>query len=196
MVGTVIHLSKDEGKTWKQAGGIIAGIHAGVVEIGAGHLLALGRGDTIDGKMPMSISTDRGETWTRKASPFPPISGGQRLALLRLREGPLFLASFANEPVTITDASDAQRSVKGLFAALSYDDGAAWTIRRPISDDGEGRQVESTDGGMFTMSASQGEPKGYLSVTQTPNGVIHLISSRQHYAFNFAWLEAAAPALD
>jgi len=31
-------------------------------------------------------------------------------------------------------------------------------------------------------------------VTQTPDGVIQLISSAQHYAFNLAWLEAPMPA--
>ena len=42
----------------------------------------------------MSISTDMGKTWSYSATEFPPISGGQRLVLLRLKEGPLFFASF------------------------------------------------------------------------------------------------------
>ena len=32
-------------------------------------------------------------------------------------------------------------------------------------------------------------PAGYLAITQTPDGVIHLISSRLHYRFNLAWLK-------
>ena len=192
--GTALHLSHDNGETWHDAGGTIAGIHAGVVELSDGRLLALGRGDNIDGKMPMSISNDMGKTWTYKASPFQPISGGQRLALTRLREGPIFLASFATTPVTITDVSGKQRTITGLFAALSYDDGETWSIRRPISDDGPGRPVEAMDGKIFTMGFDTAEPRGYLSVCQTPDGVIQLISSRQHYAFNLAWLEADPPA--
>ena len=192
--GTVVHLSVDDGETWHETDGTIAGIHAGVVELTDGRLMALGRGDTIDGRMPMSISMNRGESWSRKASPFPPIGGGQRLVLTRLREGPIFLASFANRPVTIVDASGKKRPIKGLFAALSYDDGASWSIRRPISDDGPGRQVQTMDSRLFTMSAHTAEPRGYLSVCQAPNGVIHLIGSRQHYAFNLAWLEAVPPA--
>ncbi len=39
------------------------------------------------------------------------------------------------------------------------------------------------------------EPRGYMAGTQTPDGVIHLISSKQHYAFNLAWLKAPRPAL-
>ena len=39
------------------------------------------------------------------------------------------------------------------------------------------------------MGADTAEPKGYLSVTQTPDGLIHLISSRLHYVFNAAWIK-------
>ncbi len=192
--GTALWLSRDRGASWHDAGGTIAGIHAGVVELGDGRLLALGRGDTIEGKMPMSLSDDRGKTWTYKPSPFQPIGGGQRLVLTRLREGPILLASFANKPVPITDASGKQRPITGLYAALSHDDGKSWSIGRPICADGPGRQVESMDGRPFTMSWQTAEPRGYLSVCQARNGVIHLISSRQHYAFNLAWLEARPPA--
>jgi hypothetical protein len=191
---STIWLSEDEGQTWAEAGGSIAGIHAGVVQLKDGRLMALGRGNNVDGKMPKSISSDRGKSWQVSASPFPPISGGQRLVLIRLMEGPLFLASFAHE-IVITDASGKQRPIRGLFAALSYDDGETWEIRRPISDDGEGRHlVGGAWTGRFLMSHSTAEPRGYLSVCQTADGVIHLISSAQHYAFNLAWLKASAPA--
>ena len=48
--------------------------------------------------------------------------------------------------------------------------------------------------GRFTMSRTSAETRGYLSVCQTPDGVIHLISSKLHYAFNLAWLLQPAPA--
>ena len=47
--------------------------------------------------------------------------------------------------------------------------------------------------GRFTMDATHAEPAGYLAATQTPDGIIHLISSRLHYRFNLAWLENANP---
>ena len=70
--GSAIHLSDDGGFTWREpgadtpapefvegaSGGTIAGIHAGVVEIAGGRLMALGRGDTINGRMPKSVSGD------------------------------------------------------------------------------------------------------------------------------------------
>jgi len=193
--GTNLWLSRDGGATWADPGGTIAGIHAGVVELKDGRLMALGRWDDIGGNMPMSLSSDQGRSWSYRGSPFPPISSGRRLALTRLREGPIFLASFTDEMV-IRDASGAERTVRGLFAALSYDEGQTWPVRRLITDDGPGRWLI---GGAWTrrfwMGRSDAEPKGYLSVTQTPDGVIQLISSAQHYAFNLAWLEAPMPAI-
>jgi hypothetical protein len=39
------------------------------------------------------------------------------------------------------------------------------------------------------MDAAHAEPKGYLAATQTPDNVIHLISSNLYYRFNIAWLQ-------
>merc|ERR1711964_373280 len=90
------------GKTWKVSGVAIAGIHAGVAQLKDDRLMSFGCGNNIDGKMPRSISSDMGETWTYSASTFPPIGGGQRLVLMRLEEGPLFFASL---PVAVKHLS-------------------------------------------------------------------------------------------
>ena len=66
---------------------------------------------------------------------------------------------------------------------------------RLVSDDGPGRAIESTNGGLCAMSARNAEPRGYLAACQGANGLIHLVSSRQHYAFNLAWLRTPAPPL-
>ncbi len=184
--GTALQVSHDEGATWADTGGTIAGIHAGVVEIAGGSLLALGRGDTIDGRMPLSVSRDLGATWEFRASPFPPISGGQRLALIRLREGPLFFASFA-AAVEVPGLDGEPIVGSGLFAALSEDEGETWRVARLIAD-GSGRTLETTDGAPFALSETGAEPRGYLTAIQDSGGTIHLLSSRQHYRFNLAWL--------
>jgi hypothetical protein len=196
--GTALHISKDNGQTWTDPGGTIAGIHAGVAQLDDGKLIAFGRGDNIDGQMPQSISTDMGKTWTYSTSGFPPIGGGQRLVLLRLKEGPLFFASFANgrSAVIITDASGKKKLVQGLFAAVSFDGGQTWPHVRLVTDDGPKHRVKTTDGREFTMSRTNAEPRGYLSVCQGQNGLIHLISSWNHYAFNLKWLVTAQPAID
>ena len=150
--------------------------------------MAFGRGNNIDGRMPMSLSSDLGENWTYRASTFPPIGGGQRLVVLRLQEGPIVLCSFGSK-VRFRDAAGKEQVGSGLFAALSVDEGETWEVKRLISDDRPARTVDGGGNtGTFTMSPLSAEPRGYMSICQAANGVIHLISSKQHYAFNLAWL--------
>jgi hypothetical protein len=144
--------------------------------------------------MPKSVSSDGGATWTYSAGPFPSIGGGQRLVLLRLAEGPIFFASFAQK-MPIKDASGQERAVSGLFGALSFDEGQTWPVRRPITDDGPPREIDGGGNtGRFILSQDSAEPRGYLSVCQAADGVIHLIGSKQHYAMNLAWLKTPMPA--
>ena len=140
--GSALWLSGDEGLTWRRSRGSIAGIHAGVTQLEDGRLLAFGRYHDISGKMPMSISYDLGNTWSYYEGEFPTIGGKQRLVLLRLREGPLFFASFADRGIEITDASGTKRTVRGLYAAVSTDGGKTWPHKRLITDDGPGRRGE------------------------------------------------------
>ena len=183
---TAIHISRDRGISWLDPGGNIRGIHAGVVDLEDGRLLAFGRGQPIDGKMPVSMSDDMGKTWTCGASPFPPIEGGQRLVLTRLREGPLLFISFGG--MTFPDKKGDEFAGIGLFAALSFDEGTSWPTRKLLTP-GKGEY----DGGAwtrhFTASPTRAEHKGYLAIAQPPDGMIHLISSRLHYRFNLAWLK-------
>jgi sulfatase modifying factor 1 len=194
--GSTVWISRDNGLTWHDPGGTLNGIHAGIVQLTDGRLMALGRGMNVDGMMPKSISDDMGKSWQVSASPLGPLTGGQRMALMRLKEGPLFLASFTDK-MTITDASGKKRDVSGLFGALSFDDGVSWPVRRLITDDGPGRTLNGGAWtGEFVMSGSTAEPKGYMSVCQTPDGIINLISSALHYQFNMAWLKTPMPALN
>ncbi|MCL4206042.1 MAG: glycoside hydrolase [Pirellulaceae bacterium] len=215
--GTALHISRDGGKTWTDPGegqpppqfvqggtgrGTIAGIHAGFVELQDGRLMALGRGDSIDGRMPMSLSADLGVTWTYRASPFPPIGGGQRLVLKRLQEGPLLFVSFTSgnrsKPeaggMTFTDRNGHEFVGHGLFAALSFDEGETWPIRKLLTP-GSGDYDGGAHTGRFTATPTRAEHAGYLAATQTPDGVIHLISSRLHYRFNLAWLRNGPPTI-
>ena len=199
--GSVLNFSRDDGQTWFDSGegqanpdfkhggpgAWIAGIHAGVDEWNDGSLVAIGRGNSINGHMPMSVSTNGGKNWIYSAIPFPPISSGQRAVLRRLREGPLLLVSFTPGS-TFRDARGQDFEGHGLFAALSFDGGKTWPRMKLLVDgrhrtlDGRGSTHE------FTMDATHGEPKGYLTAVQTPDAIIHLISSGIYYHFNLAWL--------
>jgi len=193
--GSTIWVSRNNGLTWSDPGGTLNGIHAGIAQLTDGRLMALGRGMNIDGKMPMSISDDFGKSWQVSASVLEPLTGGQRMAMMRLKEGPLFLATFTDK-MTTTDASGRERTVSGLFGTLSFDDGRTWPVRRLITDGGPKRKLNGGAWtGEFVMGPDSAEPKGYMSVCQTPDGVINLISSALHYQFNVAWLKAPMPAV-
>lgn len=213
--GTALHISKDEGKSWEDegkdipsefteggTGGTIAGIHAGVVQLLNGGFLAFGRGNSIKNKegldrMPMSISGDQGKTWTYSASEFPPIDGGQRLVLLRLAEGPILFVSFTNHPYRLKNGRKGMKFKNrngeeytgyGMFAALSFDEGKTWPVKKLLTD-GKTRYLDGGAWtGLFVMNDTLAEPRGYLAATQSPDRVIHLLSSKNHYRFNLAWL--------
>ena len=214
--GAAIHISKDGGATWHDpwdgaplpdfheggSGSTIAGIHAGVVQLADGSLMALARGNSIEDeqgrlRMPMSLSKDGGKTWEYHASEFPPIDGGQRLVFMRLKEGPLLLISFTDHPLRtpenergmlFPDRAGNNYRGYGLYAALSFDEGKTWLVRKLLTD-GETRFL---NGGAWTrfflMDQTHAEPRGYMAATQTPDGMIHLVSSRLYYRFNLAWL--------
>lgn len=215
--GAAVLVSKDGGKSWEDpwdgapkpefregtVGTTVAGIHAGVVELKDGSWMALGRGNTIVTKngskrMPMSVSEDGGATWRYSASPFPPIDGGQRLVLMRLREGPILLVSFTDHPqrtpedergMVVKRKDGTEYRGYGMYAALSYDEGKTWPVRKLLSDGNERFLDGGAWTGFFVMDTSHAEPRGYLAGTQSPDGTIHIVSSRLHYRFDLKWLE-------
>jgi formylglycine-generating enzyme len=215
--GTAIHVSKDQGKTWTDpsagtekpdfkagsSGGRIAGIHAGVVQLRDGSLMALGRGDNLPGadgktlRMPASISRDMGKSWTYVPTEFPPIGGGQRLVFYRLNEGPLLLISFTHHPeepdnekkgMLFKGADGKLFKGYGMYAALSYDEGKTWSVKKLLTDGKERYLNGGAWTGAFEMDQTHAEPRGYLAMTQTPDNLIHLMSSSIHYRFNLNWL--------
>ena len=85
----------------------------------------------------------------------------------------------------------------GLVAALSFDDGATWPIRRLVTPVVPGESpihAQAADGGTITLDATHAELTGYLASCQGTDGRIHLISSRNYYVFNLAWLTEVRPA--
>ena len=193
----------------------IAGIHGALVQLKNGDLLALGRGTDLNNRLAQSVSHDQGRTWTYSPSPFPPIRAGQRLVLKRLREGPLLVVTFTDRVVKqgpfvlgmqrdrilgkdgldLVDAAGKTRRVHGMFAALSFDDGKTWPVRKLITPGGPPHEYFGHGWTKkFTTDDTHAEPMGYLAAIQTPDGRIQLITSGNHYEFNLAWLKAPMPA--
>ncbi len=219
---TSLNLSRDGGRTWTfpdvnkrpsdcRDGGKgfrLAGIHNGIVQLHDGRLMAMGRLDKEEDqarfhvRTPASFSSDWGETWTYEASPFPAISSVQRAVLVRLREGPLLFCSFTDQwrdwknrkGMPFRDSANGEFTGFGLFAALSDDDGKTWPVRKLLTPGGPERTVNGIDRVEFTMGDTMAEPCGYLAACQTRDGMIQLISSRNHYVFNLPWLKTPPPA--
>ncbi len=220
--GASLNLSRDGGQTWQYLpapgkpdfrvgghGNRFAGIHNALAELADGRLMALGRFDQasqqelFNNRTPLSMSSDGGRTWTYSASEFPAISTVQRAVLLRLREGPLLFCSFTDEQskwkqrkgMTFKAADGSGFTGYGLFAALSYDEGQTWPVRRLVTPGGAERAVPGVDKHEFILGDLLAEPSGYLYVCQTRDDQIQLISSKNHYVFNLAWLKTlpAAP---
>ncbi len=203
-----LSISRDNGKTWSETGRqrrgsedimpggkgpFMAGIHQPIVELADGRLTAFGRisagqadQERFQFKMPVSYSSDLGETWQWAISEFPVVSNTQRPAMLRLKEGPIVLCSFTDQARTPKDerqgltfkSTGGTYTGIGLYAAVSYDEGKTWPDRRLIAPEGK----------------NTADLNGYLAITQTHDGRIQLITSKDHYTFNLAWIKTLPPA--
>lgn len=214
--------SHDGGKSWNHnalaetftgarpggTGPRYPGIHAPMVQLADGRILALSRNDPPDDqekfgfKTVASFTGDLGKTWTYAASEFPAISSVQRATMIRLAEGGILLCSFTDQwrdwknrkGMTFQAQGGKTFTGHGLFAAVSFDEGRTWPVRRLLTPGGKERSVNGIDRVMFTLGDTYAEPCGYLASTQTQDGRIQLISSKNHYVFNLAWLKALPPA--
>jgi len=217
VLSSAIHISRDGGRTWFDqwngepmpdeiteggSGPSIAGIHAALVELKDGNLMAVGRGVWLKdekGEMNLvkSISNDMGRTWTySRMEGFRPVYGGQRAVLLRLNEGPILFAGFTGhrtlgdkEGMEFRKSDGGSFEGHGLFLALSYDEGKTWPVKKLLTD-GERRDLFGWGWTWdFTMDDTHAEYMGYLAGTQTPDNMIHIISSGIHYRMNLKWIE-------
>jgi hypothetical protein len=115
--------------------------------------------------MPLARSTDGGKTWKKSKTPFDPLLSGERPSVIRLASGRLFFAADYNPK------SEKHIHKDGAYVALSDDDGTTWTIKCLPPE-------------IFTV--------GYTTSTQGPDGVIHVITSKNkpdyEIELNEAWI--------
>jgi len=170
---------------WEVPRGKTAGRHSAVVELKDGRLLAIGGKNTsIYGYMPQAISTDKGDSWTVSKTPFPAMSSGQRPCVIRLQSGRLlYCGDFQNKQGNRPPG--AAEDQWGSFVAYSEDEGATWKIKKLWGTQHK-KQDPAQLGGAHTL--------GYSVCRQSPDGLIHVITSNNrpclHLCFNEAWLLA------
>ncbi len=167
---SVVFATSDNGKTWRDTGGRTGGRHTTLEIAKDGALVGWGGKNTnIDGFMPKATSRDGGKTWQLSKTPFKPLGSGQRPSIIRLASGNLFFV-----------ADWSPRKVpgprrEGAFVAISRDDGETWTQRELP--------------GFTTV--------GYVTATQAPNGIIHIVTSKNkpdyHIELNEEWVVNGGP---
>jgi formylglycine-generating enzyme required for sulfatase activity len=167
---SVLFASNDEGKTWRDTGGRTAGRHTTLVIGKDSSLIGFGgKNSEIEGFMPKSISRDGGKTYQTSKTPFHPLGSGQRPSVIRLRSGRLFFVG------DLFDKKKLGAQGAGALVALSDDEGETW----------QSRQLPN----IVTV--------GYTTATQAPNGVIHIVTSKNepplHIELNEAWILQGGP---
>jgi len=190
---SLLWASKDEGKTWQDTGGRTAGRHTTFVLLKDGRILGMGGKDSsVERYMPKCYSSDFGKTWTApEKTPFAALGSNQRPKILRLADGRLFFAGdFQNiRMLTVPPPDDIKEH--GSYVALSDDEGRTWKIKRLAL-------ATPHNGWTGKPPAGNGKPQhgygtlGYCDATQTPDGLIHLMTSKgspsMHFAMNEAWI--------
>ena len=163
----------DEGATWYDTGGRTAGRHTTIVLARNGDILGFGgKNSSIDSRMPLATSSDGGKTWRKSKTPFDPLRSGERPSVIRLASGRLFFVADYNP----TNQKHIHKD--GAYVALSSDDGKTWKQKRLPAD-------------ILTV--------GYVTATQGPDGVIHIVTSKNTVNYeielNEAWVLSDAPAV-
>lgn len=163
---SAVWATHNNGKTWYDTGGRTAGRHTTLVLSKTGALLGYGgKNSEIDGHMPLAISTDGGKTWKVVKTPFDPLGSGERPSVIRLRDGRLLFVADYNPHFQLHGPK-----THGAYVALSSNDGKTWTMKRLPS--------------LLTV--------GYVTATQGPNGIIHIVTSKNpvnyEITLNEAWV--------
>jgi len=174
--------SSNNGKTWYDTGGRMLGLHCTFALLDDNSILAFGtRNRTIDGFCPRNVSTDFGRTWNVSRSPVPGQGGGQNPVMIKLASGRLlYVSNFSRA----RDPNVKGFAGPGAYAGLSEDQGRSWRLRKLVG----GNTVDESGNPVKFTSV------GYVGITQTANGLIHIVTSRNRpnlYAvLNEAWILA------
>jgi hypothetical protein len=189
---SLLFASEDEGRSWYDTGGRTGGRHTTFVLLKDGRILGMGGKNTdIDRHMPMFYSSDRGRTWSvAEKSPFAALGSNQRPKILRLASGRLFFAGDFQSLKLTSEPPAGDIGQRGAYVALSDDEGRSWSIKKV--------EAAPCHAGWRGIGRTTGKPQhgfgtlGYCDAVQSPDGLIHLMTSKgrpsMHFAMNEAWI--------
>ena len=163
---TVLQISDDQGKTWRQVDmpNSRGRVHANVVEMDDGHLLAFMRSREAD-FIYRSESFDWGDTWSEpKPTPLP--NNNSSISALRLQSGRV---AIAYNPTCTPDPKPGKAAWPGLrcpvAVALSEDGGLTFPIVR---------WMERGEGYMGEENRTNNKQYEYPYLMQSRDGMLHL----------------------
>ncbi|MGN6369805.1 MAG: exo-alpha-sialidase [Phycisphaerae bacterium] len=174
--------STDDGIHWHDMGGRTDARHSTFVPLdNTGKILYIGgKNNNVEHWNPEGTSDDYGATWSKPiASHFPVLSSGQRPSLIRLASGNLLYVTDSYLHKLKRPAEEGWKYGDKCVVALSTDNGASWHIKPlPVQVGGHQRPEHPT--------------VGYTVARQSPNGVIHILTTVTQpcldYELNEAWI--------
>jgi len=163
---TALQISDDEGKTWRQIDmpGSRGRVHANVVELGDGRLVAFMRSREAD-FIYRSESADWGETWSVPV-PTPLPNNNSSISAIRLKSGRI---AIAYNPTCTPDPQPGKAAWPGLrcpvAVALSEDGGLTFPLIR---------WMERGEGFMGEENRTNNRQYEYPFLMQGRDGMLHL----------------------
>lgn len=163
---TALQISDDEGKTWRQVDmpGSRGRVHANVVELDNGHLVAFMRSREAD-FVYRSESLDWGDSWSVPA-PTPLPNNNSSISAIRLKSGRV---AVAHNPTCTPDPQPGKAAWPGLrcpvAVALSEDGGLTFPIIR---------WMERGEGFMGEENKTNNKQYEYPFLMQSKDGMLHL----------------------
>lgn len=197
---SAVQISSDAGKTWSRHAvpNSQGSVHMCVVKLAGGELAAFYRSRWADA-VYRSTSSDNGRNWS---APQPSVlpNNNSSIQVTALADGQLAIvfnpARASEQTIAATRVDGAPRAVWGtprapISIALSKDGGLTWPLRRDIADadgfckDSKGDDSDRTNGEL-----------SYPTVTQTPDGLIHVAYTHRrlaikHVRFPLNWVSRA-----
>ena len=103
------------------------------------------------------------------------------------------MTGFANDSILARNGEGKLAYISGLYAAVTFDEGKTWPekYRRVLSDLKEYETLELMIAPWQRkniITKKVGQKEGYISVRQTPDGIVYLTDGKIVYAFNLEWI--------